>query len=945
MADKAGGFFSREQPERVVASGTEVRTVPSALYPTIASAVPTSRGEHPILAVELGFGRDDINAMGRKRAAAESAPSAPGATAAERRGQMAEVWCFGLEALSSNCCARLAQCSKGFYVAVRDAVAERITLSLADGCLQADLASHQLHNPILALSHLESLAHSQFLFGGLRGLLRSMVEDRPEAAICLLESPPSTDALCDLLFSQLAGGRAELASAWARLAALLYHYRTWLPSVLALLLRASPRSSRVLAKGASGELGQLLHGLPQVGRPGKPGRLEVPKYFLAILEPNQYQADSHVMPRASEGKSLAVGKLNVTKLPHGFGPSFAGLEPKGPDAELGLEGDAQYTYGTAHTNGTTCQLLERLVFPPANASLLLHLSLPMDGATCAMDAAQSKSFLQNLKALEDVIVIEAQKPLGRDGCQFVLRAPGRRPLKAGGVAAVALHGVMESWCWRQSLESWKSLERNSSDSAKPLAEALDPKISEASVPCQGCVASDRLAVACAKAHKGGDANAKVAPCEVYYEALDISSPVVLVGAGKELPTIWGNRPDGIVISSSSCCVLRHLRLCAEPKGHAIAVRSASPLIEDCDVVGAAGEAARGARAGVDVRGHSQPVLRGCRIYDHSGAGVAFSQAGGMVVACDIARCACGVWLEGGANPLIWRTTLASHRGAGVVVRADASGCVVGNTILRNGAGGLLVESNRKNITTIVRNRVWANCGCDLRQSPAKGGGLEAGSAHSVVLANTVGHFDSPSASCGIELLASWPETVVTTWTELKRALRRSGDSPGGVPLPEGTWRVIRICGRIQVEEPLLLDRPVVLAGEPVEAMPGEAQGELSSASGSVVMVDADAAVVFWRLTLSLAPSEPVTQKAMSCVEVCSGRPVLVDCTLKAESTEDASSHGIWASVDPLWWAARTSRATMPAACGTPVAKLLPVPFSWTSAPCLAAAVPIQRRPP
>eukprot|EP00913_Durusdinium_trenchii_P009440 g8873.t1 len=55
------------------------------------------------------------------------------------------------------------------------------------------------------------------------------------------------------------------------------------------------------------------------------------------------------------------------------------------------------------------------------------------------------------------------------------------------------------------------------------------------------------------------------------------------------------------------------------------------------------------------------------------------------------------------------------------------------------------------------------------------------------------------------------------------------------------------------------------------------------------MVDADAAVVFWRLTLSLAPSEPVTQKAMSCVEVCSGRPVLVDCTLKAESTEDVGA--------------------------------------------------------
>ena len=35
-------------------------------------------------------------------------------------------------------------------------------------------------------------------------------------------------------------------------------------------------------------------------------------------------------------------------------------------------------------------------------------------------------------------------------------------------------------------------------------------------PCQGCVASDRLAVACAKAHKGGDANAKVVPCDPRY---------------------------------------------------------------------------------------------------------------------------------------------------------------------------------------------------------------------------------------------------------------------------------------------------------------------------------------------------------------------------------------------------------------------------------------------
>ena len=39
--------------------------------------------------------------------------------------------------------------SRGFYLAVRDALAERITLGLADGCVQADLASNRLQNPML----------------------------------------------------------------------------------------------------------------------------------------------------------------------------------------------------------------------------------------------------------------------------------------------------------------------------------------------------------------------------------------------------------------------------------------------------------------------------------------------------------------------------------------------------------------------------------------------------------------------------------------------------------------------------------------------------------------------------------------------------------------------------------------------------------------------------
>ncbi|CAK8985149.1 Uncharacterized protein SCF082_LOCUS27 [Durusdinium trenchii] len=132
--------------------------------------------------------------------------------------------------------------------------------------------------------------------------------------------------------------------------------------------------------------------------------------------------------------------------------------------------------------------------------------------------------------------------------------------------------------------------------------------------------------------------------------------------------------------------------------------------------------------------------------------------------------------------------------------------------------------------------------------------------------------------------ASWPETVVTTWTELKRALRRSGDSPGGVPLPEGTWRVIRICGRIQVEEPLLLDRPVVLAGEPVEAMPGEAQGELSSASGSVVW---SLSLLFSKQTRTPSPLQwPKTRPSPIAMGGNSSQPIDVRVTDRKSLTKE-----------------------------------------------------------
>eukprot|EP00435_Cladocopium_sp_Y103_P018191 s2929_g4.t1 len=384
--------------------------------------------------------------MGRKRGRNDDPTpfsTAPPAALAAARGAaveapdaLPEVWCYGVDALSSGCCGRLAACSQGFYLAVRNAVAERITLGLAEGCVQADLASTRLQNPILALSHLESLAHSQFLFGGIRALLRYMAPRTDsglgvaletfcyQASICLLESPPCPDALCDLLLSQLRGDSdaadGDAASAWARLAALVYHYqppRTWQPPVESLLRRGAKRRGAkaatlapLAAKG--GELAQLLHGMPAV------------------------------QPYTKTCKNLAIGKLNLTKL--------------------------------------ICQLLERLVFPPQHASLLLHLALPAAAAPDA-DAAQPPCFAQNLRALETEVWKEGDGTVEPGLCGNLRQGGGAR---------------------------------------KDII-VLDAKKS--------------YYVMFVRILPG-----------VYYEALDISSPVVLVGAGKELPTIWGNRLDRLV---------------------------------------------------------------------------------------------------------------------------------------------------------------------------------------------------------------------------------------------------------------------------------------------------------------------------------------------------------------------------------------------------------------
>ncbi|CAE6920188.1 unnamed protein product [Symbiodinium sp. CCMP2592] len=672
----------------------------------------------------------------------------------------------GVKALDSMSMGKLASASRELYKAVRDGAALRIGLGLGHGCIQTDLPgpgpSRRLKNPVLVLSHLESMANAPFLFASLRGLLRCLVETgRDESSALLLEVPPEDDRLCELLCELVfdtdarsqdrqgsSNDTAQIrASTLARLASLMYQYKPQSPDdglrILERLLSVrTNRHSKIDAAYITeqgGVAAQLAHGLP------------------------------NLLPTTRTCKSLASKTKKV----------FA--------AKL------------------ISQLLERLVFPLPEASIVLQFSLPAERAVSQqLMRGQTTSFIHNVHVLES----EAWNA-GRTLDVFAIQAKRRYVLV---------------------LEENAALQGGS----LPLGTL------------------------------------------VYYEQLSITEPVVLVGAGKELPTIWGGK-DGVVVSGAgaSACALRHLRLCAESRCHALTVSNSSPLIEGCEIVGSCGDPARGAPAGLEVRGQSGPVIRECRIFDHAGAGIAFLQgANGLVAACDVTRCACGIWLEGEANPIIWRNTLAGHRGAGVVVRASGRGCITGNTILRNGAGGLLVESSRRAVTTIVRNRVWANSGCDLRQSPTSTG-LLAGKAAAVTLANTVGHQDSPSASHGTELTAIWPQRVVINARDLRAAVREA---------PSDGFTFLQLQGKVVLEEPLVLDKPVILAGESLTGDSGsvESRGELHGPpGGSVVIIQTAESCALWRLNLVLSPASTPA----CCLQVETGSPVLVDCDLQVHGVQ------------------------------------------------------------
>eukprot|EP00931_Biecheleriopsis_adriatica_P123840 TRINITY_DN98920_c0_g1_i1.p1 TRINITY_DN98920_c0_g1~~TRINITY_DN98920_c0_g1_i1.p1 ORF type:complete len:374 (-),score=94.95 TRINITY_DN98920_c0_g1_i1:45-1130(-) len=276
------------------------------------------------------------------------------------------------EALSSGCCARLSWTSRAMHVATKEVVAERIALAIHGSCLSADLRHDAEPDSLLTLSHLESMAHSPFLFAAVRGLLRA-VWDRQgsEATSWLLESSAGPDALCDVLLARVflppeAPDDAERnpsevhASLSARLAALLYHYRApeqWASSLHALLAaaQASTRQSgkrrqasnqkaelaAITAKG--GELAQLLQGLPEL------------------------------LPATRAAVSLAEGKLDMVRL--------------------------------------LCQLVERLAFPPRSARLALQVSLPLAHESKADLEGQTEAFLRNLDALEQEARVAEHGPV------------------------------------------------------------------------------------------------------------------------------------------------------------------------------------------------------------------------------------------------------------------------------------------------------------------------------------------------------------------------------------------------------------------------------------------------------------------------------------------------------------------------------------------------------
>mmetsp|Transcript_87196 Transcript_87196/g.275364 ORF Transcript_87196/g.275364 Transcript_87196/m.275364 type:complete len:416 (-) Transcript_87196:74-1321(-) len=230
--------------------------------------------------------------------------------------------------LGSAASTRLA-CTTRVIQAVVDALAaEYLVTQLRGTCLLQDALAPR-KTPLLTLSHLESLADSQLLFGAARELLglcgsSGLKYGGQQRSAVLLEVAGGEDELCEavlgLAFPEAAAGGGRLrASALARLATLLFRFR---------------------APGGSWP-GQLLQALGERCSTGA-GAGEQAVTGGGLLE-MYLRGAAEVLPttRAAVQAAKSVDKAPATAV-------------------------------------FLCQLLERLVFPTARTLLALRLSCPVD---------------------------------------------------------------------------------------------------------------------------------------------------------------------------------------------------------------------------------------------------------------------------------------------------------------------------------------------------------------------------------------------------------------------------------------------------------------------------------------------------------------------------------------------------------------------------------------
>jgi len=254
-----------------------------------------------------------------------------------------KLGCCFLDSLS---CARLALSSHALHIVATSAVRDRIYVGLG-GSFVADDALKASGNPLLTLSHLESLAHTSFMFGAARDVCRAAGAARgSDIDIWLLDVSGGARTLCKALLSQVfmqeQKGDLYWASSLANLSALIYHFDPpvrWLPDMYRTLQRGG---STVLVSDISDQsstLQDLLHGFP------------------------------NLLPLSCTGKSIRSGKFDTGKL--------------------------------------ICQLIDRLTFPLCDRRLVLQLSASRAQGTLKLFSVDQPSDFKNVLATLEAEVLSA----------------------------------------------------------------------------------------------------------------------------------------------------------------------------------------------------------------------------------------------------------------------------------------------------------------------------------------------------------------------------------------------------------------------------------------------------------------------------------------------------------------------------------------------------------